>query len=181
MKDKFDDIFNTTRYVKCQDEIRKQIMEVKASKHIFVVITWIEPILTIFWKLEIKDIERGVEHYKMLKEQAEGFQTDVRKQTERKTSLEKEMEQMEKEKQDLEAKLKEFHEKYREAEKVEQDIRTKKMRLEELERNRADVEADITRMMNCSADELEEEMKKFQSTKVRMFRSKTQKYLIVFV
>lgn len=32
VKDKFDDIFNTTRYVKCQDEIRKQVTEVKASK-----------------------------------------------------------------------------------------------------------------------------------------------------
>lgn len=32
VKDKFDDIFNTTRYVKCQDEIRKQINEVKSSK-----------------------------------------------------------------------------------------------------------------------------------------------------
>ena len=140
-----------------------------------LVLTRVELILTTsFLKKEIKDIERGVEHFKMLKEQAEGFQTDVRKQTERKTNLEKEMEQMEKEKQDLEAKLKEFHEKYREAEKVEQDIRTKKMRLEELERNRADVEAEITRMMNCSADELEEEMKKFQSTKVRMFCSRTR-------
>ena len=32
MKEKFDDIFNTTRYVKCQDDIRKEILDVRSSK-----------------------------------------------------------------------------------------------------------------------------------------------------
>ena len=32
VKDKFDDIFNTTRYVKCQDDIRKEMNEQKSSK-----------------------------------------------------------------------------------------------------------------------------------------------------
>ena len=36
VKEKFDDIFNTTRYVKCQDEIRKQIKEVKDSEFILL-------------------------------------------------------------------------------------------------------------------------------------------------
>lgn len=32
VKEKFDDIFNTTRYVKCQDDIRKEITEVRSSE-----------------------------------------------------------------------------------------------------------------------------------------------------
>lgn len=41
VKEKFDDIFNTTRYVKCQDEIYKQIKEVRSSKYstLFIAIS----------------------------------------------------------------------------------------------------------------------------------------------
>ena len=34
VKDKFDDIFNTTRYVKCQSEIHKEIAQERNGNHL---------------------------------------------------------------------------------------------------------------------------------------------------
>lgn len=144
VKDKFDDIFNTTRYVKCQDEIRKQIIEVKAK---------------------MKDIEKMVDRYKMQKDQAEEFQNDQRRQTERKANLEAEMQQLQQNKAELEAKLKQLKDQYKEAERMKGEIQKKKTRMEELERNRHDLESDITRVIAASVEELELEIRRFQMTK----------------
>ena len=102
----------------------------------------------------------------MLKEQADSCRSDVEKQSERKAKLEIEMAQLEGEMRDLETKLEQLHAKHREADKVKQDVHNKKLRLDELKRNRRDLESEITRRLPCDETLLEEEIQKFQLTKV---------------
>lgn len=115
---------------------------------------------------EMKDIEKMVDRYKMQKDQAEEFQNDQRRHTERKAILEAEMQQLQKTKTELDAKLKQSMDQYREAEKTKAEIQRKKVRMEELERNRHDLESDITRVITASVEDLEREIQRFQMTKV---------------
>jgi chromosome segregation ATPase len=115
---------------------------------------------------EMKDIEKMVDRYKMQKDQAEEFQNDQRRHTERKAILEAEMQQLQKTKTELDAKLKQSMDQYREAEKTKAEIQRKKVRMEELERNRHDLESDITRVITASVEDLEREIQRFQITKV---------------
>lgn len=114
----------------------------------------------------MKDIEKMVDRYKMQKDQAEEFQNDQRRHTERKAILEAEMQQLQKTKTELDAKLKQSMDQYREAEKTKAEIQRKKVRMEELERNRHDLESDITRVITASVEDLEREIQRFQMTKV---------------
>ena len=114
----------------------------------------------------MKDIEKMVDRYKMQNDQAEEFHNDQRRHSERKASLEAEMEQLQKNKTELDAKLKQSMDQYREAEKTKGEIQRKKVRMEELERNRHDLESDITRVIAASVEDLEREIKRFQMTKV---------------
>lgn len=107
-----------------------------------------------------------VDRYKMQKDQAEEFQNDQRRHTERKAILEAEMQQLQKTKTELDAKLKQSMDQYREAEKTKAEIQRKKVRMEELERNRHDLESDITRVITASVEDLEREIQRFQMTKV---------------
>lgn len=107
-----------------------------------------------------------VDRYKMQKDQAEEFQNDQRRHTERKAILEAEMQQLQKTKTELDAKLKQSMDQYREAEKTKAEIQRKKVRMEELERNRHDLESDITRVITASVEDLEREIQRFQITKV---------------
>jgi chromosome segregation ATPase len=115
---------------------------------------------------EMKDIEKMVDRYKMQKDQAEEFQNDQRRHTERKAILEAEMQQLQKTKTELDAKLKQSMDQYREAEKTKAEIQRKKVRMEELERNRHDLESDSTRVITASVEDLEREIQRFQMTKV---------------
>lgn len=114
----------------------------------------------------MKDIEKMVDRYKMQKDQAEEFQNDQRRHTERKAILEAEMQQLQKTKTELDAKLKQSMDQYREAEKTKAEIQRKKVRMEELERNRHDLESDITRVITASVEDLQREIQRFQMTKV---------------
>lgn len=114
----------------------------------------------------MKDIEKMVDRYKMQKDQAEEFQKDQRRQSERKANLEADMQQLQQNKIELEAKLKQSMDQYKEAERMKGEIQRKKTRMEELERNRHDLESDITRIIAASVEDLEREIQRFQMTKV---------------
>ena len=103
---------------------------------------------------------------KMLKEQADSWRLDVEKQSERKTKLKIEMTQLENEMLNLETKLKQLRNKNREAEKVKQEVQYKELRLEELKRNQRDLESEITHRLPCDEALLQEDINKFQLTKV---------------
>jgi septal ring factor EnvC (AmiA/AmiB activator) len=115
---------------------------------------------------EMKDIEKMVDRYKMQKDQAEEFQNDQRRHSERKANLEAEIQELQQSKTELDAKLKQSMDQYREAEKTKVEIQRKKIRMEELERNRHDLESDITRVIAASVEDLEREIGRFQMTKV---------------
>lgn len=116
--------------------------------------------------LEMKDIDKTVEQYKMRKEMADEYREEVRRHTERKTKMQSDVLQLERDKTELDAKLKRCQDQYREAEKIKNDIATTQLKLEELERNRKDLESDISRLLNSDAKEIEREIQKFERTKV---------------
>lgn len=114
----------------------------------------------------MKSIESSVERYKMRKDQADEYREDLRRQSEKKESLEKDMNEIQKDKTELEEKYNKARDQYREAERIKGEINNKKRRLEELERNRADLESDITRLLSVGIEELKREIEKFELTKV---------------
>lgn len=116
----------------------------------------------------MKDIERNIDHYKMLKENAECHRSDIRKHTERKKKLELEMEDFDREKKSTEDELSRFKEQHQKAVEFKHAIEIHKQQLDRLEHSQVQLQSNTTHRVSGNAEELKEKIQQFQTTIVRV-------------
>ncbi|KAF2355147.1 P-loop containing nucleoside triphosphate hydrolase [Trinorchestia longiramus] len=143
VKDKFDAIFNATRYIKCLEAMRKLRMEKK---------------------LQVKNMTETLASLRDLKEEADRKRADLVTQQELVEQIKLEQEEVNEKKAPILKRIEEINECERSIAKISQDLGSKENRIAMLKENNDTAGAEQTHSIECSDEELQRKILEYQTT-----------------